>query len=641
MVRHSLALGFWLLSSAGFCQSDSILLTEIEVATHRVGKDISSSAPLFSLGEQDILKNGITDISDALHRLPGVTLRDYGGAGGMKTVSVRGFGSQHTGVCYDGLALSDCQTGQIDLQRYTMPGIESLWLTVGDNEDIFQPARNMSNAATLGFNSNIRSSSAQLIVGSWGYINPRLTMCLMDNGKSRLGASADFIYAENNYGFSLENVSVTTHEHRNHSRMKQGHAELNFATEGRTYSLNGKLYYYDNDRQLPGAVHYYVNDNDENLHEQNIFGQMQFRSMLDNHFSLKISGKWNWAMSDYTNGKPNGNIQPATYWQREGYASGALLYSPLTMLSFDYSADYVYNSLNGSTANISHPSRNSVLQALCGKWSDGRVTIVGKGLFGIYSSRPDGTETHFSPSVSGSFRVLNDKDFYLRASWKNSFRMPSFNELYYYHLGSSDLHPELAHQWNIGVAHRFSPGNWNGSYSVDIYYNKVEDKIVSVPVNMFVWRTVNIGKVAAFGTDLTADIDYTLSSRHTLGISCNYSLQRVENRTDKDSKYHGYQIAYTPEHSGSITARWTNPWVNVSVTGDGMSERWTTNEHSDDTRLAGFVEWSASGFRDFSVGRHTLTARASVTNIFNKQYDIVARYPMPGRGWKVSISYKF
>ena len=72
-----------------------------------------------------------------MRRLPGVNLRDYGGVSGLKTVSVRGLGSEHTAVIYDGVSLSDCQSGQIDLSRYSIDNVRSLSLYSGDNDDIF------------------------------------------------------------------------------------------------------------------------------------------------------------------------------------------------------------------------------------------------------------------------------------------------------------------------------------------------------------------------------------------------------------------------------------------------------------------------------------------------------------------------
>ena len=110
-------------------------------------KALSGTAPLRILDNETMLRLGVTDIADALHRIPGITLRDYGGAGGMKTVSVRGFGARHTGVSYDGIALSDCQTGEIDVSRYSLDNAADISLVVGDNEDIFIPARSASYAA--------------------------------------------------------------------------------------------------------------------------------------------------------------------------------------------------------------------------------------------------------------------------------------------------------------------------------------------------------------------------------------------------------------------------------------------------------------------------------------------------------------
>lgn len=102
---------------------------------------------------EDIEQKGITDISDALRRFSGVNIKDYGGAGGMKTVSVRSLGANHTAISYDGIVLDNCQTGQIDLSSFTLDNIESISLIVGDNNDIFTPARNIASAASLNIST--------------------------------------------------------------------------------------------------------------------------------------------------------------------------------------------------------------------------------------------------------------------------------------------------------------------------------------------------------------------------------------------------------------------------------------------------------------------------------------------------------
>ena len=139
-ITLAVALVLTVPASAQTQRTDSVAedrtLHSITVTDKARSKTISTTAPLHVLDSKDILRLGVTDIADALHRLPGITLRDYGGAGGMKTVAVRGFGAQHTGVSYDGIAMSDCQTGEIDVSRYSLENAENISLSIGDNEDI-------------------------------------------------------------------------------------------------------------------------------------------------------------------------------------------------------------------------------------------------------------------------------------------------------------------------------------------------------------------------------------------------------------------------------------------------------------------------------------------------------------------------
>ena len=81
---------------------------------------------------------------------------------------------------------------------------------------------------------------------------------------------------------------------------------------------------------------------------------------------------------------------------------------------------------------------------------------------------------------------------------------------------------------------------------------------------------------------------------------------------------------------------WENPWVNISLSAHGMSERWTTNEHAEGTRMGGFTELNVNLWRTIKWNRTLITLRGSILNLFDKQYDIVAHYPMPGRSWRLT-----
>ena len=68
-------------------------------------------------------------VADALRYFSGVQLKDYGGVGGIKTVNIRSMGTNHMGVFYDGIELSNAQNGQVDLGMYSLDNIEEISLS--------------------------------------------------------------------------------------------------------------------------------------------------------------------------------------------------------------------------------------------------------------------------------------------------------------------------------------------------------------------------------------------------------------------------------------------------------------------------------------------------------------------------------
>ena len=322
-------------------------LREVMVTESRRQQEVTSTAPLHIINREQMLSLGVTDVADALHRIPGVTLRDYGGAGGLKTVSVRGFGAKHTGVSYDGVMLSDCQSGEIDLSRYSLDNVDQLSLVIGDNDDIFIPARNASapailNIQTIGMPSADKHPhlTAQLKMGSFGYVSPFLRYEQNVNDRLAISAVGEYVYAENDYPYEVKNVTQVVKDIRKNSWMSTGHGEFNFVWTPDIFNrLSGKVYYYDNDRQLPGQVHYYTDVCKETLRDRNAFGQLQYLTHNRSGWSLKWSAKFNWNASIYKDPLTAKNQNDASYWQREAYTSAAVLYTPLDQWAFDYSLD--------------------------------------------------------------------------------------------------------------------------------------------------------------------------------------------------------------------------------------------------------------------------------------------------------------
>ncbi|MBQ1583941.1 MAG: TonB-dependent receptor [Muribaculaceae bacterium] len=665
-------LALWAMSCCAMAQTDTIVgrvheLEGVTVTESQRRHTLTSTAPLHLLDRRDMLSMGITDMADALHRLPGITLRDYGGAGGMKTVSVRGFGAKHTGVSYDGVMLSECQSGEIDLSRYSLDNVDHLSLTIGDNDDIFIPARQSSTPAVLNIETlRMRTDdtrphlTAQVKQGSFGLISPFVRYEQNLSNRFAFSLVGEYTYADNDYPYSIQNGNETVSDRRSNSRMNSWHGELNFLYQtNRVSRLSGKLYYYDNDRQLPGQVHYYTNLSGEALRDRNAFGQLLYQTRWDDKLSLKWLAKYNWAESVYRDRMMQGGVNDASYWQREVYSSAVLLYTPDERWAMDYSMDYAFNNLNGSSWRtlVGKPYRHTMLQSATAKYQSRRLKVIVRLLLSLYlngqsempaTTRQDVQQNsadnmqRLSPSLSVSYKLLADQDLYVRASYKNIFRSPTFNESYYYHYGSTNLKPESTDQLNVGVTYTAPLSRRNMlTVTLDGYYNHVKDMIVAVPQNMFVWTCVNLDKVRSYGLDATMRASRQVAEGHQVAVAGSYSYQRVEDRNNPDATTYGYQVAYMPRHQGSLSVSYENPWVNVSLHGTSVSSRWPNNNHYEGTLIAGYTDCGATLWRQFRWHRHQLEARFDLKNVFDKHYEIVANYPMPGRNYQISINYKF
>ncbi len=166
-------------------------LPEVVITEKYTDREIRSSAPMQVLSQKSIRNLNVLQLSDAVKHFSGVTVKDYGGIGGLKTVSVRSLGANHTAVNYNGFTINDVQTGQIDVGRFSLDNVDIISLNSGQSDNIFQPARLFASASVLNiqtiaprFDDDQKiNGRASLKVGSFGMFNPSVFTNLKLNEK--------------------------------------------------------------------------------------------------------------------------------------------------------------------------------------------------------------------------------------------------------------------------------------------------------------------------------------------------------------------------------------------------------------------------------------------------------------------------
>ena len=124
-------------------------LDEVVVTADGHSQSAFSSSPRQIKARIDIEQLPAIQVSDVLKFLSGVNIKDYGGIGGLKTVSVRSLGAAHTGVAYDGISVADGQNGQIDIGRFSLDNVGTIELSNGQDDRIFVPARQLASAGLI------------------------------------------------------------------------------------------------------------------------------------------------------------------------------------------------------------------------------------------------------------------------------------------------------------------------------------------------------------------------------------------------------------------------------------------------------------------------------------------------------------
>ena len=637
-------------------------IDEVVVKENRKMKELRSTTPLQILNADKLRQNGAMQVSDAAKLFSGVVIKDYGGIGGLKTISVRSLGAAHTAVAYDGIAITDAQTGQIDLGKLSLDNVDAVSLTSGQSDNIFQPARLFSAAGVLYINTLtpqfIRKKTnlnASLKAGSFGLVNPNIRIENRWNKNFSSSASLDYLHINGAYPYTLINGDATEKRHRENSDVESFKAEANiYGTFGEHQKANLKAYYYQSKRGLPTNILYnkYAG---QRLWDKNFFVQSGYENRFNNQWSLLTNAKFNRSFNRYNDPSIHNinGFEDNHYYQNEYYLSATVMYRPTSHLSFSLANDGSINHMRADLTGFAVPTRYTLLNVLAAKYVLERFTATAHLLSTltketVKQGSPAPNRQRLSPSVSLSVQPFKQEDLRIRLFYKDIFRLPTFNDLYYGTVGTRNLRPEKATELNAGVSWIKQTSTFLSSISLsaDAFYNRITDKIVAMPTkNLFIWSMMNIGRVDIKGTEINAQLNFNLYKDIHLYMTGNYTWQRALDKTDKNRMpyraTYNHQIPYTPRHSGSIRMNLDMPWISVGYTVLVSGERYCNQYNSSEYRMEGYHEHSLSLYRTFELKKYSLSVQVEALNFTNERYEVVKNYPMPGRQFRGSIIFKY
>ncbi|MHA2182864.1 MAG: TonB-dependent receptor, partial [Promethearchaeota archaeon] len=236
------------------------------------------------------------NISEALLNIQGAYVKDYGSAGDLKTISLRGSNAGQVLVLLDGQRLNNPQTGEIDLSMISLDEIERVEILRGGSSAIYgaDAIGGVLNMITRGGQTGEGvGASLRVLGGSFttrsldGSID--FNSGLVDGSITyrRLTSNGDFSYADpegnersrDNNDVNSENVFTTM-------KFQFGQTPLNT-------DLNMSYGYYTSERGAPGPLDF------PSVTARQWDTNQQFQAVLKGKVfnplhTYNIQGFWNW-----------------------------------------------------------------------------------------------------------------------------------------------------------------------------------------------------------------------------------------------------------------------------------------------------------------------------------------------------------
>lgn len=587
-------------------------------------------------------------VADAIRWMSGVQLKDYGGIGGLKTVNLRSMGSQHVGIYYDGIELGNAQNGVIDLGQFSLDNVDRISLYHGQRSAVFQTASDFANAGSIYIRTTRPDYGApktriKLQQGSCSTTRASLMHSRTLSDRIALNANVEFLNSTGKYPFTYRrrnydgSIAYDTTAIRANGDIRSFRAETNLFGKILNGNWQGKLYTFNADRGIPGAIVNNVWRRGERQTDNNFLAQFSLLKEESDAFATRVQAKYAHYRSHYLNMDTTVLQIDNTYHQQEAYANVTQVGEFLNKhASISLSYDIRWNHLDADIPQFAHPDRWSHLFAIANAWSFDSIRVQASGVYSWIIDKSQG-KTHNTQKITPALFLHYGltKNIQFNGYAKRSFRMPTFNDLYYTEIGNAFLKPEVATQYLLGIKLTLNPRHvFHSELDIDLYHNNIENKIVAYPKGQqFRWTMLNLGEVSIDGLEIRANGTYYLSDQIQLSSILQYTYQKAIDITDKNDSYYQDQIPYTPWHSGSASLMIDYSNYSFAYNFVYTGERYCQMEN---IRYNHLEPWYTSDLT-LSAKFRKFRLTAEVRNLFDQQYDVIINYPMPGRNYNFTI----
>lgn len=559
-----------------------------------------------------------------------VYIRSYG-SGGLASNSFRGGATEHTAVLWKGFNLQSPMHGQVDFSLINNDVADQVNIQYGGNGALFGSGAvggTINLLSSARYNSGLHAS-AGVQFGSYEHLRQQASFSYgtpkwySSTKWYRLAAKNDFEYT------NTFQPDKPLQKQTNAQIAQQGIVTEHYFKLKSDQELNVNFWYQYANTQIPPSMS--VPGSDAYQQDEN------YRATAE------------WKLSR----------QYVTWMVRTAYLDQSISYTdPLdtSLTGNNRSISSISEAESRISLNTKHSINIGVNNTYVDAYSKGyngwfdqnRVAVfasykmmdVIKNVTTTISIREEMVEDKLTPVMpSFGFEWKPVERVKVFGNVSRSYRIPTFNEKYWFTGVRRDLRPETGWGEELSIACTQPVKRITFNLTITAFNRNMEDWIMWLPKGGTVWSPENLKKVWSRGleTQFGASVPFTAWQLKYHGM-VNYVMSTNTETGYVNDGALNKQLIYVPRVSQQhqLTAAFKSYYIGYMHSYTGLRFVSTDNtQWLDDYMIATVVAGKEVKWKEYS-----LVLTAQVNNLFNATYQAVADRPMPGRNFLATITIK-
>lgn len=624
-----------------------------------------------------------TSLPDVLNREAGVRVRQYGGLGSYSTLSLRGTNPNQSKVYWNGVPINNSMGGEINLADLPFDNLEKIEIYKSGTPAGFSGSA-IGGSINLISKSKIDKPITRINLMGGSFKTAKATVTHMDQFASgsyfvqALQETSDqnFSYL-NNKGTVLFNTYDDTIDTRRNSQFRKTGFTGNLSLEFGKTKINLLNDYIHRKQGLPGP------GNRQTVAVDRVFSKLssaittETNEFLLQNLTLETKTYGNFSKDDFFDpksefsfGTPNAFTKTNQYGFQLSPTLYLLEYNQIIRSSFQTEQEFFtrYEKRSNHETERKEPKkRRDTLSATFQdeiRFFSNRLFLVPQVRFERFTDRFGKDETsvrnQLLDPIADVFYVrqaFNNPSFGIKIIWikkenlefgtlgniSKDFRIPTFLELFGERgsiVGNTKLRPEQSRNGDFGFYLNTKPfTNWKIQSDISIFQKRIYDMILFLPNSQFTLRPENVDQALIRGLETSHNMIWNKGIK----FNFNYTYQDAKNYSDSPA-LNGKYLPLRSKSQGSALLALFNEFSEIGLEYQyiGANFRDRTNEYLGYLPARQF--WNLYlqfiPYKNLETGNE-LVLGFEVRNLTDKRVEDLVGYPLPGRSYYFTGSYRF